>query len=87
MARGSIIKEKRADGPRYILTVDFGKDPLTGKRRQRRFTYRTKREAERGRIEKLGEIDKGTACPASVSTTSATLMPACSSRWAPTSRS
>jgi len=60
VARGSIKKEQRKDGPRYILTVDLGKDPLTGERRQRRFTYRTKREAERGRTEKLGEIDKGT---------------------------
>ena len=61
MARGSIKKEEREDGPRYMLTVDFGKDPLTGKRRQRGFTYKTKREAERGRTKKLGEIDKGTA--------------------------
>jgi integrase len=60
VARGSIKKEQRKDGPRYILTVDLGKDRLTGERRQRRFTYRTKREAERGRTEKLGEIDKGT---------------------------
>ena len=51
MARGSIKKELREDGPRYILTVDLGKDPLTGERRQRRFTYRTKREAERGRCQ------------------------------------
>ena len=60
MARGSITKAQRKDGPRYILTVDLGKDPLTGERRQRRFTYRTKREAERARTEKLAEIDKGT---------------------------
>jgi integrase len=50
---------ERQDGPRYILTVDLGKDPVTGDRRQRRFTYRTKREAERARTEKLAEIDRG----------------------------
>jgi integrase len=60
VARGSITKAQLKDGPRYILTIDFGKDPVTGDRRQRRFTYCTRKEAERERTKKLAEIDQGT---------------------------
>jgi integrase len=68
MARGSIKKEQRKDGPRYIVTVDLGPDPVTGERRQRRQTYRTKKEAERRRSAWLAEIDKGTTVDRSTMT-------------------
>jgi len=62
MARGSIRKRQLEDGSvRYDAVVDMGSDTSTGKRRQRKKTYSTKKEAQAGLAAWLAEIDKGTA--------------------------
>jgi integrase len=48
-------------GPSYRVTVDFPRDPITGKRRQRTETFRTKKEALAREREWLTEIERGTA--------------------------
>jgi Arm DNA-binding domain len=61
MAQGGYIKRRLlGDGSvRYDVTVDLGPDPVTGKRRQRRKTFKTKREAQAGLTAWLAEINKG----------------------------
>jgi len=61
MARGSIRKHERESGVRYEVVVDFGPDPVTGRRRQRTRSFRTKKEAQTAMTAWLTEIDKGTA--------------------------
>jgi len=62
MAQGSIRKRQAADGPvRYDVTIDLGSDPLTGKRRQRRKTCKSKKEAQTALAAWLADIDRGTA--------------------------
>lgn len=61
MARGSIRKVARKDGISYEVVVDLGRNPVSGKRRQRTKRYRTKREAQVALTAWLAEIDKGTA--------------------------
>jgi integrase len=51
-------------GPSYRVTVDFPRDPLTGARRQRSETFRTKKEALTREREWLTEIERGTAVDA-----------------------
>jgi integrase len=59
---GSIIKRKLKDGSlRYDVVVDLGPDPVTGKRRQRKQTFKTKREAVAFKTARLAEIAQGTA--------------------------
>lgn len=55
--RGSVVK--RGNG--YSVVLDLGRDPETGKRRQKWHSgYRTKREAERGIAELIGTVNTGT---------------------------
>lgn len=54
--RGSVRKR----GDSWTITFDVAPDPTTGKRRQRRETYRTKREAQSALTERQRERDNGT---------------------------
>jgi integrase len=69
MAQGSIKKRHLAGGRvRWDVVVDLGNDPVTGKRRQRKKTFMTKREAQAGLAGWLAEIDKGTVVERSAQT-------------------
>ncbi len=62
MAQGSIAKRQVKDGSaRYDVLVDLGSDPVTGERRQRRKTFKTKKEAQAFRAARQDEINKGIA--------------------------
>jgi hypothetical protein len=55
--RGSIKK----DGASWCVAFDLGKDPITGKRKQKRKRgFKTKKEAEKYISEQLNALDKGT---------------------------
>ena len=63
--RGSIKK----DGSSWYVAFDLGKDPLTGKRKQKRKRgFKTKKEAEKFLSEQLNSIDKETYFEPSVLT-------------------
>ena len=69
MAQGSIKKRHLTGGRvRWDVVVDLGNDPVTGKRRQRKKTFMTKREAQAGLAGWLAEIDKGTVVERSAQT-------------------
>jgi integrase len=68
MARGSIRKHERDSGVRYEVVVDYGPDPVTGKRRQRTKSFKTKRVAQAALTAWLSEIDRGTAIDRSTQT-------------------
>lgn len=54
--RGSVVKK----GDRYYVKIELDADPATGKRRQKWHSgYRTKRDAERARIDLLSKFDCG----------------------------
>lgn len=54
--RGSIVK--RGNG--YAVVVELDRDPSTGRRRQKWHSgFRTRKEAERARVQLLGELDRG----------------------------
>ena len=54
--RGSVVKK----GDRYYVKIELDADPATGLRRQKWHSgYRTKREAERARIDLLSRFDRG----------------------------
>ena len=54
--RGSVVKK----GDKYYVKIELDPDPATGKRRQKWHSgYRTKREAERARIDLLSKFDRG----------------------------
>jgi integrase len=61
MAQGSIRKHERDSGVRYEVVVDLGTDPVTGRRRQRSKSFKTKRAAQAALATMLADIDKGTA--------------------------
>ncbi len=62
MARGSITKRTGTKGDTsYLVRVEVGTDPVTGKRVQEAETFRTRKEAERRKTEWLSEIDRGVA--------------------------
>jgi integrase len=47
-------------GSSWTFVIELPSDPLTGKRRQKWHSgYRTRKEAERARVEKLAEVQKG----------------------------
>jgi hypothetical protein len=55
--RGSIIRR----GKSYSVVVDLGRDPETGRRRQKWHSgYRTKREAEVALADLVGSVNRGT---------------------------
>lgn len=54
--RGSTVKR----GKSWSVVLDLGRDPATGKRRQKWHSgYRTKREAEAALVELIGSVNKG----------------------------
>ncbi|HEY8308955.1 MAG TPA: tyrosine-type recombinase/integrase, partial [Gemmatimonadaceae bacterium] len=53
----------------YRVTVDYPADPITGKRKQRTETYRTKKEADAREREWLTDIERGTAIDGTKMTT------------------
>jgi integrase len=60
IARGSIHKRTLDSGEvRYDVRIDLGPDPLTGQRRQRSATYRTRREAQQRLVSWLAELHAG----------------------------
>ena len=60
MAQGTITKVVTADGIRWRVRVNMV-DPQTGRRKRPQRTYKTRREAEAGKIAWLAEIERGTA--------------------------
>ncbi len=54
--RGSVVKK----GDRYYVKIELDSDPATGRRQQKWHSgYRTKREAERARVDLLSKFDRG----------------------------
>lgn len=54
--RGSVVKKGNA----YYVKLELDPDPATGARKQKWHSgYRTKREAERARIDLLAKLDRG----------------------------
>ena len=54
--RGSVVKK----GDRWYVKIELDADPATGRRRQKWHSgYRTKREAERARVDLLSKLDRG----------------------------
>jgi integrase len=54
--RGSVVKK----GDQYYVKIELDADPATGRRRQKWHSgYRTKREAERARVDLLSKLDRG----------------------------
>jgi integrase len=54
--RGSVVKK----GDRYYVKIELDADPATGRRRQKWHSgYRTKRQAERARVDLLSRFDRG----------------------------
>ena len=54
--RGSVVKK----GDRWYVKIELDPDPATGRRRQKWHSgYRTKREAERARVDLLSKFDRG----------------------------
>lgn len=64
MAAGSIRKRTGKNGVAYLVRVEFPPDPVTGQRRQRAETFRTKKAAEARLAEWLNEVERGTAVDA-----------------------
>jgi integrase len=54
--RGSVVKK----GERWYVKIELDREPATGRRRQKWHSgYRTKREAERARVDLLSKFDRG----------------------------
>ena len=54
--RGSVVKK----GDRYYVKIELDPDPATGKRQQKWHSgFRTKKEAERARVDLLSKLDRG----------------------------
>lgn len=54
--RGSVVRK----GNRYYVKIELDPDPVTGERRQKWHSgFRTKREAERARVDLLSKFDRG----------------------------
>lgn len=64
MAAGSIRKRTGKNGVAYLVRVEFPPDPVTGQRRQRAETFRTKKAAEARLAEWLNEVERGTTVDA-----------------------
>src|SRR4051794_21730253 len=59
--KGTITKRPGARGMAYRVRVDLPPDPLTGERRRRSTTCRTRKEAERQMAQWIADIERGTA--------------------------
>lgn len=57
----AVNKRQGKSGVAYRVTVDYPPDPITGKRKRRTETYRTRKEADSREREWLTEIERGTA--------------------------
>jgi len=57
----AITKRQGARGVAYRVTVDYPEDAITGKRKQRTETFRTKKEAESREREWMLDVERGTA--------------------------
>jgi len=69
MGQGSIIKRERDDGRvRYDVYYDLELDPVTGKRRQRKKVFQTKREATAFLTQQQAAVASGTAVDRSTRT-------------------
>lgn len=69
--RGSVVKK----GDRYYVKIELDPDPQTGRRHQKWHSgYRTKREAERARVDLLSKFDRGEYVEPSQQTLEAFLM-------------
>ncbi|HWI04579.1 MAG TPA: Arm DNA-binding domain-containing protein, partial [Acidimicrobiales bacterium] len=54
--RGSVLKK----GDRWYVKIELDPDPVTGRRRQKWHSgFRTRRDAERARIDLLSKFDRG----------------------------
>ncbi|MDQ6909311.1 MAG: site-specific integrase [Actinomycetota bacterium] len=63
--RGSVIKK----GDRWYVKIELDPDPVTGRRHQKWHSgYRTKRDAERARVDLLSKFDRGVYVEASQQT-------------------
>jgi integrase len=56
----SVEKRQGKTGPRWVVRVDLGRDPQSGKRRPRSESYKTAREAHRREAEWKAELAHGT---------------------------
>jgi len=71
---GQIQTLARADGSRrYRFTVDIGRDPVTGKRRQRRYTFDRMKDARAEQARLTGSVHDGTFIDRSRETLNQTL--------------
>jgi integrase len=68
--QGSIRKYSTKSGVRYLVLVDLGPDPVTGKRRQPSKSFRTKKDAEAALAQWVADIERGTAVDSSKITVS-----------------
>jgi len=74
MAQGSIKKRRLSDGStRYDVVIDLGSDPATDRRRQRKKTFTSKREAQAALATWLADIERGVAVDRSRQTVADTL--------------
>lgn len=64
MAKGNIEKRPGPHGMAYRARVEYPPDPITGKRRQRSETFKTRKAAEARLAEWLTEVDRGVAIDA-----------------------
>ncbi|MGI8857114.1 MAG: tyrosine-type recombinase/integrase [Thermomicrobiales bacterium] len=71
---GSIQKTTGPQGVAYLARVEYPRDAVTGKRRQRSASFKTKKAAEVRLAEWLVEIERGTAVDGSKMTTGEYLM-------------
>src|SRR4051794_24541141 len=59
--KGAIWKRQGKRGVSYTVRVELPPDPVTGKRRQRAETFRTRKEADAALAQWVTEIERGTA--------------------------
>ena len=58
--KGSIRKRVGKKGVTWVAVVDLPRDPVTGKRRQKWISAKTKKEAERLAAQTIHAVDSGT---------------------------
>lgn len=58
--RGRIVKNEGKRGVSYSAIVDVGNCPINGDRKQKKKTFKTKKEAEKWLSETIAEVNKGT---------------------------
>ena len=58
--RGRIVKNEGKRGVSYSAVVDVGADPVTGDRKQKKKTFKTKKDAEKWVSDTIAEVNRGT---------------------------